>query len=130
MCVPLLESIPDLKGKVITADAMLTQRKIAQQVLDQSADYMFILKDNQKNLNEAVSYYFKELQRIKPQAEPDFRTLTGDETDARRKAPMIQHGRSELREIWVSSELTHDLNAEFDFPGVAHPPHREALPQA
>ncbi len=119
MCVPLLESIPDLKGKVITADAMLTQRKIARQVLDQEADYMFILKDNQKNLNDAVSYYFKELQRIKPQAEPDFRTLTGDETDARRKAPKIQHGRCELREIWVSSELTHDLNAEFDFPGIA-----------
>ena len=33
--------------------------------------------------------------------------------------PKIQHGRSELREIWVSSELTHELNAEFDFPGIA-----------
>ena len=62
VCVPLLEPIPDLKGKVITADAMLTQRKIAQQVLDQEADYMFILKDNQKNLNEAVSYYFTQLR--------------------------------------------------------------------
>ncbi len=62
VCVSLLESIPDLKGKVITADAMLTQRKIAQQVLDQEADYMFILKDNQKNLNEAVSYYFTQLR--------------------------------------------------------------------
>ena len=33
-------------------------------------------------------------------------------------APKIQHGRSELREIWVSSALTHYLNAEFDFPGI------------
>ena len=56
-----------------------------------------------------------QLQRIKPQAEPDFRTLTGDETDTRRKVPKIQHGRCELREIWASSELTPYLNAEFDW---------------
>ncbi len=95
---------------------------------------MFILKDNQKNLNEAVSYYFTQLQRIKPQAEPDFRTLTGDETDARRKAPKIQHGRSELRGIWASSGADARSERRIRFSGhcagVPHPPHREALPQA
>ena len=89
VCVALLESLHNLKGKVIAADAMLTQRKIAQHVLNQEADFMFILKDNQKPLNEPVRYCFTELLRLKPEAEPDFRILTGDETDARRMAPKI-----------------------------------------
>ena len=80
---------------------------------------MFIFKDSQKNLNEAVSHYFTQLQRIMSQAEPDFRTLAGDEIDARRKAPKIQHGRSDLREIWVSSELTSYLTSKIDIPSIS-----------
>ena len=119
ICIPLLETIEDLKDKVITADALLTQHKIANYIRDRGGHYMLTLKDNQKTLNEEVTVFFQELFRLKPDAEPDFESRTGDETDSNKKASKIQHGRSELRQIWVSEKLNEYLNDEFKFPGIA-----------
>jgi hypothetical protein len=44
VAVPKLLELLALDGRVITADAMSCQRKIAQQVVDQSADYVLALK--------------------------------------------------------------------------------------
>ncbi len=119
VCKPLLESIEDLKGKVITADAMLAQRDIVRYITARGGHYRVTLKDNQKLSHEAVQFYFENLLRLKPDAEPDFFTQTGDETDRVKKAPKVQHGRAELRQIWVSDVLNEYLGREFDFPGVA-----------
>jgi predicted transposase YbfD/YdcC len=43
MTIPLLDAIA-LQGKTITADALLTQRKLANQVLNREADYHFTVK--------------------------------------------------------------------------------------
>ena len=42
----------DLAGKVVTADALHTQVKTAQALLDQDADYVLVAKDNQPVLHE------------------------------------------------------------------------------
>ena len=53
---PLLEPL-DLKGKVVTADAIQTQRGNARFVVeDKGADYIFSVKQNQANLFETIRH--------------------------------------------------------------------------
>ena len=55
MIQPLLNNL-DIKGKVITADALHTQVKTARYIVeDKEADYLFIVKDNQKRLRDDIS---------------------------------------------------------------------------
>ncbi len=119
MSIPLLASIADLNGKVITADALLTQTEIAKYIVGRGAHYLLTVKDNHKLLHEAVRFYFDNAFRLRPELAPQFSTRTGDETDAYRKAPKIQHGRSELRQLWVSAEINAYLNEQFNFPQIA-----------
>jgi hypothetical protein len=54
--IPLLEPL-DLKGKVVTADALHTQHNLARfLVQEKQADYCFTVKDNQSDLKEAIAY--------------------------------------------------------------------------
>lgn len=97
MAIPLLDAI-DIEGKVITADALLTQRKFADYlVLERKAHYHFTVKGNQPTLLADIELYFRN------RGEPDF--ILNDPPD---------HGRIETRKIWVSSELNDYLN----FPHV------------
>lgn len=51
---PLLEPL-DLKGKVVTGDAMHTQRDLARFLVEKKhADYFFTVKDNQQTLREDI----------------------------------------------------------------------------
>ena len=98
IAIPLLDNI-DIQGKTITADALLTQRKLAGYLVNKrKAHYHFTVKGNQKRLFDDITYYFKNLEQ-----EPDHTTIGG--TD---------HGRIETRKIW----LTTDLNEYLDFPCV------------
>ena len=99
--IPLLETVPDIAGRTVTADALLTQRALASYLLGRSADYMFTVKGNQPTLNDDIRLLLDET--IARRA-PDF-------TD---ESPKPEHGRRERRSIWVSSELNDYLN----FPGV------------
>jgi predicted transposase YbfD/YdcC len=96
MAIPLLEPI-DIAGKTITADALLTQRKLAHHLVARGAHYVFIAKDNHPHLAEDIRLHFA------ARAEPDFRA-----------APDLQHGRVETRAIWTSTAL----NDYLDFPHV------------
>ena len=96
MVIPLLEPL-DLAGKTITADALLTQRKLAQYVIDHNAHFVFTVKDNQPTLREAIRLIFE------GRGVPDFtEPLT------------LAHGRIEQRSIWTTTRL----NDYLDFPGV------------
>jgi predicted transposase YbfD/YdcC len=88
----------DLKGKDVTADALLTQRKIADYlVLQRRAHYHFTVKGNQRRLLEDLTLLFED------RGEPDYTQCTPPD-----------HGRIEIRKIWASS----DLNDYLDFPHV------------
>jgi len=51
---PLLDPL-DLRGRVVTADSLHTQRETARYLVeDKGADYVFIVKDNQKTLREDI----------------------------------------------------------------------------
>jgi predicted transposase YbfD/YdcC len=88
MAIPLLDAI-DLQGKDITADALLTQRKLADYLCrERNAHYHFIVKGNQSTLFEDIKLYFQDRQ------EPDF--IAYDPPD---------HGRIETRRIWTTTEI-------------------------
>jgi hypothetical protein len=54
--IPLLKPL-DLKDKIITADALHTQKALARfLVQEKQADYCFTVKDNQSSLKEAIAY--------------------------------------------------------------------------
>jgi predicted transposase YbfD/YdcC len=95
--IPLLDAI-EIRGKTISADALLTQRELARYLVDKrGAHYHFTVKGNQKHLLEAIAFYFDHLDQP-----PNFTTTDGD------------HGRREIRKIWVTTEL----NACLNFPHV------------
>jgi hypothetical protein len=96
MFIPLLENI-DIQGKDITADALLTQRKLASFLVERQAHYHFTVKGNQATLKNDIALLFKNRK------EPDFVEITPPD-----------HGRIETRRIWCSTEL----NEHLDFPHV------------
>src|SRR5713226_8055353 len=56
--IPLLLQQLALAGCIVTIDAMGTQTKIAQQIIEQEGEYALALKDNQGNLSEEVKATF------------------------------------------------------------------------
>lgn len=56
--IPELIKLLDLKGAIVTIDAMGCQHKIAKEIIDKEADYLFSLKGNQSSLHEDVQTFF------------------------------------------------------------------------
>jgi predicted transposase YbfD/YdcC len=55
--IPELLRLVDIKGTIITIDALGAQKAIAEQVIDGGADYVLALKGNQEALHQAVIDY-------------------------------------------------------------------------
>lgn len=56
--MPRLLKMLDIEGSLVTIDALGCQTKITQQILDQGADYVLSLKDNQGTLSQDVQSIF------------------------------------------------------------------------
>ena len=97
MAIPLLEAI-DLEGKEVSADALLTQRKLADYLVrERKAHYHFTVKGNQPGVLQDLELYFQD------RGQPHFVEQTPPD-----------HGRIETRKIWTTTEL----NDYLDFPHV------------
>jgi len=108
MAIPLLETI-DIEGKDITADALLTQRKIAGYIVgERNAHYHFTVKRNQQGLFQDISLFFQN------RGEPDYIDIE-----------FPDHGRIETRKIWITSELNNHL--DFPYVGQAFVIERESI---
>lgn len=59
--IPELLGLLEIDGCLVTIDAMGTQRAIAQQIIDQQADYLLAVKGNQPDLLEEVSENFEKV---------------------------------------------------------------------
>lgn len=93
-----MDSLENIEGQTITGDALLTQRKLAHYLVeDRSAHYVFIAKDNQPTLAEAIRLAFENRQA--PHYSEPY---------------ILAHGRLESRSIWTSTAL----NDYLDFPFV------------
>ena len=82
-----------LDGKVITVDALLTQKKLAEAILAQRGHYLMAVKENQTELLEWIRSVLDE---------PHWFCERADEADT----VDIGHGRIEHRKIVSSSALT------------------------
>ena len=56
--VPTLLSLLDVEDCIVTADAMLCQKDIAAQVIDQGGDYALALKENHPHLHDSTQEFF------------------------------------------------------------------------
>jgi predicted transposase YbfD/YdcC len=100
--IDLLSQV-DLRGTVVSADALHTQVKWCQQVLRQGGDYLVIAKANQSTLRSDIALLFSEDPRPwLPEAQA-IQTNKG-------------HGRMEVRQLRVSSQLNDYLASTW--PGV------------
>ncbi len=80
----------DLKGAMITLDAMNTQRAMAQLIIDQGGHYLMVVKENQPGLHRDIKTFFE--GTFLPQ-EDDRDTYTASDK---------QHGRFETRTLTCS----------------------------
>jgi predicted transposase YbfD/YdcC len=80
-----------LKDRVVTMDALLTQRHVAQAIVDEGGDYVMIVKENQPQLRADIELVFT----LPP---------AGDRQETARTVD-IGHGRIEQRNITTSEAL-------------------------
>ena len=90
----------ELRGKVVTGDALYAQRELSLRVLERGGDYFWALKDNQPSMREAVSLLFEQPPWGESFAEASQEGRRGD--------------RWEKRRLWASTAL----NEYLDWPGL------------
>lgn len=91
-----------LRGRVVTADALHTQTATAHVILDQHADYLRVVKDNQPRLHAELVAYF---------ADPRATARSATTTDR-------SHGRTETRTVHATARLCPYLTPYFPFPRI------------
>ena len=55
---PNVLKVLDLQGKIVTADALLTQRALSQLIVEAGGDYVWTVKDNQPQLRRDIEQLF------------------------------------------------------------------------
>jgi len=87
--IPDLLKMLELKGCIVTIDAMGTQTDIAKTIIDNGADYVLAVKENQPLLFQDIELFFST-----EMAECDYAKTTEK-----------SHGRYETRECWASMDI-------------------------
>lgn len=93
--IPQLLKLLDLQGCIVTIDAMGCQKDIAEQIVNQGADYVLALKGNQGRLHEDLKLFFQEA------LESGFR----DTEHGYEESVDGDHGRIEIRRYWTTADL-------------------------
>jgi predicted transposase YbfD/YdcC len=93
--IPALLGLLELRGCIVTIDAMGCQREIAEKIREQGADYVLAVKKNQKELHQAIEDYFETAQQAGYRAVPLERV---EEVDS-------GHGRVEVRRYQLVPDL-------------------------
>ena len=88
--IPKMLDWLDVKGHIVTIDAMGCQYAIADQIVKKEGDYIFSLKGNQGNLSDDVRLYFEDKKHIKFSSHTDYDK---------------GHGRIETRECAVVNDV-------------------------
>ncbi|MCB9418312.1 MAG: ISAs1 family transposase [Ardenticatenaceae bacterium] len=97
----------DLRGRVVSGDAMFAQRKLSVQIMAQGGDYLWFVKSNQPRLLGDVEQFF-----VPPRKEKGWHTPPLPQGIA--QATNKTHGRLEQRTITVMSDDTRFIN----WPGL------------
>jgi predicted transposase YbfD/YdcC len=106
--IPELLKLLDIKGAIITIDAMGCQKKIAGQVVKQGGDYVLAVKGNQPDLHDGIMEHF---------AKADAESLASPAYDYHATEDH-KHGRLEIRRCWVTNTFNNQDVAK-EWPGLA-----------
>jgi len=87
--IPNLLKMLELKGCIVTIDAMGTQTEIAGTIIDGGAEYVLAVKENQPSLFEDIELFFS----------------TESATCDYFKTTEKSHGRYETRECWATMDI-------------------------
>jgi predicted transposase YbfD/YdcC len=93
--VPELLNMLDLRGTVVTADALNTQKEIAAQIVKGGGDYLLAVKGNHPTLKDSVERHLDEmiLEKFK-----DVEHVYHETTEA-------GHGRIDIRKVWATGQI-------------------------
>lgn len=112
VAIPELLRLLDVRDTTVTIDAMGCQRGIAAQLVDEGANYVLAVKDNQPTLSDNIRGFFADAVRTqRPLDDPAPPVERAREVDA-------GHGRIEERSAVVSRDLSWVENRE-DWKGLA-----------
>lgn len=93
--IPVLLDMLDVRGCLVTIDALGCQTAIADQIVAQEADYVLACKGNQERIHTDVEQLFTNLLSVEqPSGVLDYVKMTNE-----------GHGRREIREIWTTDHL-------------------------
>ena len=101
----------DVSGKVITTDALLTQKTFCQEIIEGDGDYVLPVKNNHPDLCDDIQKLFQDVPDTLD--EDGTHPLLGDPIDTHETYEK-SHGRIETRCIKASTSL----NAYLDWPGI------------
>ena len=105
--IPKLLEILEIKGCLVTIDAMGCQRQIAEQIVAQGADYVLAVKDNQPKLCAAIRDFFTE------QLEDDLATVAHHRHETHERG----HGRQDDRYYYLA-KLPEDFPLAAKWAGL------------
>ena len=97
--IPKLLKLLNIKGAVVTIDAMGTQRAIAEQVTAQEGDYIFSVKGNQGSLHDEICDQFDFAMRQLNLEQLDSEKWSSASTQD------TGHDRDEIRSVLVCHNL-------------------------
>jgi predicted transposase YbfD/YdcC len=106
--IPKLLKVLQLKGCIVTLDAMGCQKKIVTQIVEKEADYLITLKANQGKLYEQVVSLFSEALR------KDWAGGVHTEYKVKERG----HGREETRFYRCLTHLVEPLDSQGKWPNL------------
>lgn len=104
---PILLNKLDLKNKIVSADAIITQKKIAYLIVTKGADYVLALKRNHGQLYEDVKLYLETMEQ-NPELKGTFKKHETVEKG---------HGRFERR-VTITTDKIEWLTQRYQWKGL------------
>jgi predicted transposase YbfD/YdcC len=108
--IPQLLELLEIRGCIVTIDAIGTQTKIAKTILNSGADYVLAVKENQGKLYHDIRYLFEYDQQN------GFQDAPYDFTKTVNKG----HGRIDVRRCWTTAdpEYLASIRNQHKWPGL------------
>ena len=105
--IPALIDRIDVKGAIVTIDAMGCQKEIAKRIVDAKGDYVLAVKDNQPKLHKAIKELFSDERQGELLKMPHREHRTSDKG----------HGRKDER-WYVLAKIPQDFPLKDQWPGI------------
>ena len=93
--IPKLLELLDIRGAVVSIDAMGCQKEIARQIVTHGGDYLFSLKGNQSTMRDEVAWWLDHAMA------GQVREASLDHHEQSTKG----HGRLESRQVWCTEQV-------------------------